>query len=400
MGPGILTLPAAAAQTAGPLSLVALGLLLAVSAPAAFAFVHIHRATSGGGSGDAGIQHYVATAFGPSAGRIVAAWFYLGVPIGVPALALIGGAYVSAAVGGGRPTELIAAWVIALIAVLANLRGRRSSGTLSLVLAVALVVLIVGAAIVSVPYWRPANLSDFAPNGVLAIVPASLTLMWVLTGWEASTNFVGLVRDPHRRLPRVITITLVLVIVLYASVALPEILVLGPFAGRTSAPVAAVLHAAIGTPAANIAALLAAVLALANSVAYLASLRALGGTLIGSGREPMERRARLSPLLVPVLITIAGMVLASTTGLQASSFVELCAGSQIPVYVAALASGLVVLRRWSRGWWTALIATIAVALLLIPAGPYLLVPLAITAVLLVADATRRRTTRRSTEESA
>lgn len=390
VGPGILTLPAAAARTAGPLSLVALAALLAISVPAAFAFVHIHRATSTAADGDAGIEHYVTTAFGSRAGRVAAAWFYFGVPIGVPALALIGGAYVSAAVGGGRTTELIAAWIIAGVAVLANLGTRRSGGTLSLVLAVALVVLIVGAAAVSVPHWNVSDLHDVAPNGVLAIVPASLTLMWVLTGWEASTSFVGLVHDPDRRLPRIIAITLVVVVVLYASVALPELLVLGPFAGSTSAPVAAVLHEAIGEPAASVAALLAAVLALANSVAYLASLRQLGTSFLRPPRGSDRRRRPAVALAVPAGITVAGLLLASTTDLDASRFVEICAGSQIPVYVAALAAGLVVLPRGSRGWWTAFVATVAVALLLVPAGPFLLVPLVIAIGVLLVDGIRTR----------
>ncbi|MFD1720367.1 APC family permease [Amnibacterium endophyticum] len=391
VGPGILTLPAAAAQKAGPLSLIALAALLAISVPAAFAFVHIHRATSTRAPTEqAGIQQYVTAAFGRRAGRVAAAWFYLGVPIGVPALALIGGAYVSAAVGGGRVTQLAAAWAIAGVAILANVRTARSSGALSLVLAVALVVLILGAAVVSIPYWRPQHLQDFAPNGVLAVVPASLTLMWVLTGWEASTNFVGLVRDPHRRLPRVIGITLVVVVVLYAAVALPEILVLGPFAGGTSAPVAAVLHAAIGDPAASVAALLAAVLALANSVAYLASLRELGTGFLPPRRSTGTATGPVRALLVPAAITVGGLLLASVTDLDVSWFVEVCAGSQVPVYVAALAAGLVLLRRRSRGWWTALVATIAVALLLIPAGPFLVVPLVIAIGVLVVDVARRR----------
>ncbi len=205
--------------------------------------------------------------------------------------------------------------------------------------------------------------------------------MWVLTGWEASTNFVGLVSDPDRRLPRVIAGTLVVVVVLYASVALPELLVLGPFAGGTSAPVAAVLQRAVGAPAAGIAAVLAGVLALANSIAYLASLRELGSTFLPA--RPGSASSGPRALVVPVVITLLGMVLASAADLDPSRFVEVCAGSQIPVYLVALASGLVLLRRGSRGWWTALVATAAVALLLVPAGAYLLVPLVIAAAVVV-----------------
>ncbi len=250
IGPGILTLPAAAAQIAGPLSLVAVGALLLVSVPAAFAFVDIHRASvKRPPTASIGLQRYAALAFGDLAGRVVAAWFYLGVPIGVPALGLIGGSYVASAVGGGRVTTVVVAWLIVALAMVIVLARGGSSSALTLGLTVALVVLILGAALVSMPRWRPDHLGVLAPHGGLAIVPAALTVAWVLMGWEASTNFTSLLRDPHRLLPRVIAISLAVVVLLYAAVAVPELLVLGPFAGATNAPVAAMLRDALGTPA-------------------------------------------------------------------------------------------------------------------------------------------------------
>lgn len=356
-----------------------------MSVPAAFAFVAIHRAAAvRAPDAPGGIHQYVGLAFGPLVAKVVGYWFLLGVPLGVPALALIGGSYVSAAVGGGRGTTLLAAWVIAGVAIVTALLGGRAGGLLPLVLAVLLVVLVVGTAASSAPRWDSTNLLPFAPNGLPAIVPATLTLMWVLTGWEASTNFTALLRDPERRLPRVIGLTLVVVVALYASVALPEILVLGPFAGHTEAPVAEVLRAVIGGSASVVAAVLAAVLALANAVAYLASLRQLGTALVVA-----PARTRL-PVLVPVGITVLGLAAASVFPLDASFFVEVCAGSQIPVYVAALASGIVLVPRWSRGWWTALVATASVAVLLVPAGAYLVVPLAITVGVVLTGAVGRR----------
>ena len=390
VGPGILTLPAAAAATAGPASLIALGCLLAMSIPAAFAFVSIHRASQQIAPGaDSGIHTYVTQAFGPTAGRIVGAWFFLGVPIGVPALALIGGSYVSAAVGGGRPVTLVTAWILVAVAVSVTAAGRHAGGTLSLVLALLLVGLIVGAAIVSVPHWQSDRITTLAPNGWLALLPASLTLMWVLTGWEASANFTAMLREPDRRLARVIGLTLVVVIVLYGCVSVPELLVLGPYAGHTSAPLAAVLRAAIGAPASLVAAVLAAVLALANSVAYLSSLRELGRSFLGaSGRRSPRTDTRMA-VIVPAAVTVLGLAVASVVPLDADTFVRLCAASQIPVYVAALAGGLMLVPKWTKGWWTCLGAASAVSLLLVPAGPYLVVPLAIAAGVLLVDRIHR-----------
>jgi amino acid efflux transporter len=391
IGPGILTLPAAAAQIAGPLSLVAVAALLAVSVPAAFAFVGIHRASTGRApTASIGLQRYATLAFGEVAGRVVGAWFYVGVPVGVPALALIGGSYVSAATGGGRPVTVAVAWAMAAVSIGIVLARGRSSGGLSLALAIALVVLIIGAAAVSIPTWRPERLGELAPHGLFALVPAALTLAWVLMGWEASTNFTSMLRDPDRRLPRVIAISLAVVVLLYAAVAVPELLVLGPFAGSTTAPVAAMLRAALGAPASFAAAVLAVVLALAASVAYLTSFRELGRSLLPpTPRLDPPGRDRLA-LAFPALITGVGLLLATVAPLDASWFVRLCAGTQVPVYLVALASGLVLLRPRSRAWWLALLATIAVAVLLLSAGPYLLIPALIAAVVVAQQLRRRR----------
>ncbi|HKU11982.1 MAG TPA: amino acid permease [Sinomonas sp.] len=397
IGPGILTLPATAARIAGPLSLVAIAILLAVSVPAAFAFVFIHRAASGNGGDSAGsIQSYVSAAFGPLAGRLVSAWFFLGVPLGVPALALIGGSYVSAAIGGGRTTTLAAAWLIATIAVATSIAGGRSSATLSLVLTGSLMLLIVGAAAASAPHWRPAGIGELAPNGAGSILPALLVLMWVLTGWEASTNFASMLRPPSARLSRVIALTLIIVVVLYACVAMPEILVLGPYAGSTEAPVAEVLRAAVGPAASAVAAVLAALLSLANASAYLISLRRLGRHFLADvAPQPPTRDHRLA-VGIPAFLTAVGLTLATVEPIDTGWFVAVCAGSQVPVYLVALSSGLRLLPRRSCGWWLSFVATVAVALLLIPTGPFLLAPLAISAGFLLVGALNRRRQARET----
>jgi amino acid efflux transporter len=188
----------------------------------------------------------------------------------------------------------------------------------------------------------------------------------------------------------VIGISLAVVVLLYAAVAVPELLVLGPFAGSTTAPVAAMLRTALGAPASFVAAVLAVVLALAASVAYLTSFRELGRSLLPpTPRLTPSGRERLA-LAVPALITGVGLLLATIAPLDASWFVRLCAGTQVPVYLVALASGLVLLRPRSRAWWLALVATLAVAVLLLSAGPYLLIPAVIAAIVVAQQLRRRR----------
>jgi amino acid efflux transporter len=391
IGPGILTLPALAAGQAGPASLVTLGVLLAISAPIAFTFAALHGAVPMGN----GIAGYAAAAFGPLSGRLVRAWFLFGVPIGVPALGLIGGQYVAEVAGGGKTTVVAVAAGISAVAIVTCIMYRAGSGALTVLLSIALVLLITAAAVLALPHGDVGNLTPFAPRGVLAAAAAGLVLTWVLTGWEAVTNFTHVLRDPARTLPRVTAATLIIVALLYAAVAIPEILVLGPTAGSSEAPVAAMLRIAVGPLGAIIAAVLAVTIATGNSLAYVGSIAELGLTTNPSAVvDTGPRRARLRALSIPIVIIIAGLAAATFTPISIGELVSLCAGSQVPVYILGLAAGIKLFPALSRHWWLSLTSTVAVSILLIPAGLYLSVP-AVIAVFVIADffVTRRATHR-------
>lgn len=388
VGPGILTLPALAAAQAGPASLITLGVLLVVSAPIAFTFAALHAATPTAH----GIAGYASAAFGSLAGRLVTAWFRYGVPIGVPALGLIGGEYVAEATGGDKSTVVTVAAAICAVAVIASILYRAGSGILTLLLSIALVLLIATTAVLALPHGDAANLTPFAPNGVVAVAASALVLTWVLTGWEAVTNFTGVLRDPRRTLPKVTAATLVIVALLYAAVAVPEILVLGPTAGGSAAPVAALMRIAVGPVGAAVAAIIAVIIATGNSLAYVGSLAELDSRAAGAPTGARaQRSARLRALAFPIAIIIAGLTAAALTPISTDELVSLCAGSQVPVYILGLAAGIKVFPTYSRLWWLSVLSTAAVTVLLIPAGLYLLVPAVIT----VATIGQSRITRRA-----
>ena len=375
VGPGILTLPALAAAQAGPASLITLGALLAVSAPIAFTFAGLRVAVPCAN----GVAGYAAAAFGPLAGRLVTAWFRYGVPVGVPALGLVAGEYVAEATGGSRGTVVAVATGVCTVAIAVSVLHRAGSGILTLLLCVVLAVLIAGTAASALPYAHAANLVPFAPHGYLAVAGCALVLTWVLTGWEAVTNFHDVLRDPRRTLPRVTVATLVIVALLYAAVAVPEVLVLGPGAGGTDAPVAAMLRVAVGSAGAVVAAVIAVVIATGTSVAYVGSLAELSRTRRPGTAADAPRTARAKALVVPALIVWGGLAAAALAPVSTEELVSVCAGSQVPVYLVGLAAGLRVFRTFSRSWWLSLVATAAVGFLLLPAGRYLLVPAGIAA---------------------
>ena len=97
IGPGLLLVPALAAQAAGGASIIAWGVLLVLSAPLAitFAALGVRHPVSGG------VSAYVREGFGDDGAAVTGGWFIAAVFSGAPAVALIGGYYVSDLTGSG-----------------------------------------------------------------------------------------------------------------------------------------------------------------------------------------------------------------------------------------------------------------------------------------------------------
>src|ERR671916_3034020 len=119
LGPGVLFIPGLAAEAAGPASVLAWAALLALSVPLAitFAVLGVRYPEAGGTAA------YARAAFGRRAGAVTGWWFLAGVVIGAPAVALIGGFYVSELLGAGRGVAVAAAAAMVGIVVVATAGG-------------------------------------------------------------------------------------------------------------------------------------------------------------------------------------------------------------------------------------------------------------------------------------
>ncbi|MFF1675680.1 hypothetical protein ACFVYG_06470 [Streptomyces sp. NPDC058256] len=183
-------------QKAGPALLLAPAALLLASVPIAFTFVAIECTSPGAGA----VAAYARQAFGPTAGRM-GCWFYFGVPIGVPALGLIGGGYVADVTGSGKATAVVTATGIVLVAISANLGCRTGWGRLTPLLTALPVTMIVATAVAALPHGDGDNLTPVAPHGWAAAGSAARVLTWVFTGWVAVGNFTGRPHNARRTLP-------------------------------------------------------------------------------------------------------------------------------------------------------------------------------------------------------
>lgn len=371
VGTGVIALPALAAREAGPASLLAwLGLVLAsIPLAATFAALGARHPDSGG------VSTYARLAFGPRAGAAVGWWFFSAVPAGAPAAALFAGAYVESAFG---VSQYATAAGLFLTVGVANYFGVRVSGRVQLGLAGVLVTLLVVATVASLPHADLANLKPFAPHGWAAIGPAAALLVWSFAGWEAVTHLAGEFRRPRRDLPRATAAAIVIVGGLYVAIAAASILVLGPTAGDSDAPLAELLAIGIGGPAKGIGAILAVLLTLGVMNTYFAGAAKLGAALGRDGALPgwlaqgsqageIPRRS----LLVTMALAVGGFVVVAVTGVGPGPLVLMTTGAFVAVYAVGTAAAVKLLPRRSPGWWTAIVALATVGVLMVLTGTYL-----------------------------
>ncbi|MEP7053617.1 MAG: amino acid permease [Actinomycetota bacterium] len=375
LGTGVIALPALAAQTAGPASLLAWILMIALSVPLAATFAALGARYPDAG----GVSTYVRNAFGARAAAVVGWCFYFAIPVGAPPAAMFGGAYVAAAFGGGRTTTLITAALLILVVSAANFGGLSVSARLQLALAGLLILLLLTATLTSLPHARLANLHPFAPHGFGAIGPAAAVLVWGFAGWEAVTSLAGDFAEPARAIPRVTAIAVVVISALYLGIAAAGILVLGPATGSSSAPLAELLAIGVGGQVKVFTAFAALLLTLGTMNAYFAGAAKLGSALGRDGALPVwfargssagevPRRS----LAVVAVMSWASLALVSMTGASPRPLVLLTTGSFVLVYVLSMAAGVRLLDpgSWSRR--AAVIALVAVTVLLVMTGIYVL----------------------------
>jgi len=382
LGTGVIALPALAAQAAGPASLLAWLGLIALSVPLAATFAALGARYPDAG----GVATYVRYAFGLRISAVVGWCFFFAVPVGAPAAAMFGGAYVAGALGGGQRTVLLTAAALMIVVTVANAFGLAVSGRLQLLLAVLLVALLLTAVITSAPHARVEHLRPFAPHGWLAVGSAAALLVWSFAGWEAITHLAADFRRPARDLPRAVAVALVVVGALYLGVAAANVLVLGPTAGSADAPLAELLVLGIGGRVDVLAAAAALLLTLGTMNAYYPSAAKLGAALGRDGALPGWLARGSTAGEVPrrslaVVSGLSGLMLAAVAvgGVGPKPLVLLTTGSFATVYALGTAAALRLLP--SGGWArrSALVALVAVAALLAMTGWYLLWPLCVTA---------------------
>lgn len=396
LGTGVISLPALAAELAGPASLLAWLALVLLSVPLAATFAALGARYPDGG----GVSTYARRAFGRRAAAMVGWCFYFAVPAGAPAAAMFAGHYVADVLGGGPRTALVTATAITLVVATANVLGLKVSGRLQLGLATVLIILLVVATVAALPYADLTNLQPFAPHGWAAVGSAAALLVWAFAGWEAVSSLAGDYRRPERDLPRATAVTVVVVGVLYLAIAGTSVLVLGSAAGTSAAPLSDLLALGIGGPVRAITAVVAVLLTIGAMNAYFAGAAKLGAALGRDGALPVwfargsaageiPRRS----LLVVSVLALLSLAAFDILDLDLQALVLLTTGAFSLVYAVGTASALRLLPRGTWAHRAALGALVAVVGLLVLTGAYVVWALALAAAALGYDAHANRARR-------
>ena len=400
LGTGILVLPALAAAVAGPGAIIAVAALALISIPLAATFAALARRHPDAG----GVATFARRAFGPTSARIISYWFFFGTPIGAPIAALMTARYVVAVIGGDAVTTTAIAVALMVVPVIVTAFGVRFAASVQLVLSGALVAVLVFVLAAAAPHADAARLAPLLPHGWAGVGLAMSLYIWAFAGWEAVAGIGGEFRNPRRDIPRATALALVIVSVAYLAIQTVTVLVLGDRAAASAVPLLDLVEVATGSGGGVVVAVIAAIVVTGVFNAYLAAFSKLGAAMGRDGDLPSwfgrgaenGAVARRGLLLSAVVMALYSLVVLTSGDLQ--PFILVHTSIAAAVYGLGVASAIVLLPRWSAGWWMALLSCVFAAGLLLLAGWHLVFPavLAVVAVLVGAFGAFSRRRRRDT----
>lgn len=380
LGTGILVLPALAATKAGPASVLSVVAVLLLSIPLAGTFAALAARYPDSG----GVATYVRMALGRTAARMAGYWFFFGVAIGVPVVAVLGASYVVAIFGGERWVVVLVAVVLLVPPFVSNAFGVCVSGPVQLVLTGALVAIVVLVVALASPAADARNFEPFLPHGWGGVGAAISLFVWAFAGWEAVTHIAGEFRNPRRTIPLATGIAILVVGAAYLALQLITIAVLGDRGGASDVPLLDLVATTAPGVGPAVVAAVAAVVALGVLNAYLGAFAKLGASLGRDGHLPRFLAAGSEAGGVPRrALVLVGVIVATylsaliATGFDLTAFILIHTSCMVAVYALGMAAAIRILDRFSIGWWFAVVSIVLVAGLLVLAGASLIVPAAL-----------------------
>ena len=342
LGAGILVIPGLAARTAGVGSLIAWGVLALASYPFAYTFSSLsaRRPESGG------IYSFTKEAFGAGTSTMTAWLFVAWVVLGAPAIALAAGTYAAYAFPLSGPGVFVVAAMILSLANVINLRGIRFSGRVQVASVAVMLGVIALAVAASAPGIRAVNFTPVVPGGIASIGVASALIFWSFLGYENVSNVAEEFKDPKHDFGRSVTISVVLIGVLYMAVAVTVVGTGAYAAGRGVTPFAAMMSNVFGEYGAAAVSILAVVIIFSTVNAYTAGIGRVVYAAAQDGSLP-RFLAKVDPksgvprraLIALYLMIMSGLVAYYLAGADIQAAFLATSGAAVLTYVAGSAAG-------------------------------------------------------------
>lgn len=383
LGTGVLVLPGLAADAAGPASVLAVAVVLLLSIPLAGTFAALAARYPDAG----GVATFVRLALGPTAARATGYWFFFGVNFGVPVLAALGGGYLVAALGLDQAWVAPIGFGFVILPVILNFFGLRVSGRVQLVFSALLVVVVVAVVASAALAVRVAHFTPFLPHGWAGVGLAISLFVWAFAGWEAVTHIAGEFRNPRRTIPLATAIAVAVVGIAYLALQFVTVGVLGTSHRASTVPLIDLVSATLPGAGPVVVAVIAAVVIIGVSNAYLPAFANLGASLGRDGDLPrwFGKGAEAGAVPRRALGWIAVQSLVYTTvffvfHLDLQTFILIHISSMVAVYALGMVAAVKLLRVGSAGWVMAVLSVVLMAGLLVLTGWHLVVPAALALV--------------------
>lgn len=360
LGTGVFVIPALAATAAGEISLWAWLLLIVLILPMAFTFAQLGRHYPHAG----GAPHLIGRAFGAPMER-TSAWLFLAViPVGLPAALNIASGFWHALFALSDLAILAIQLATLGIILLLGQRPARTSGSVQIVIALAIVATI---ALIwfkgDLPHAEQPLLPPLAGNWQL--LPVALGVMfWCFVGIEAFTHLGEEFRNPQRDFPLALVLGVLLAGLVYwaCSVAVLSFHAYGD-ARTDAASLPLMLDVLLGDQARWLSASIGYLACFASMNVYIQGFSRLIWSLADEGKLPRALALRNSngvparALLLVVLSCALSASLIWALALPLDQLIRYANGNFIVIYLLSMAAGWLLLRgvwRWLAGLSTLL----------------------------------------------
>lgn len=278
IGAGVFAAFAPAAQAAGAGLLLGLALAAVVAYANAMASAQLaaQYPTSGG------TYVYGRERLGPWWGFLAGWGFVIGKTASCAAMALTFAAYAAPA-GWERPVAVAAVAGLAAVNYRGVTRTARLTRIIVTVVLTALAVVVLSSIVGGEPQWSQVTFWDGAHSSWYGVLQSAGLLFFAFAGYARIATMGEEVRNPERTIPRAIQIALGITVIVYATIAVTLLAVLGPAGtAATPAPLAAAVDASTWSWAAPVVRIGGAAAALG---ALLALIAGVGRTSLAMARQ-------------------------------------------------------------------------------------------------------------------